>query len=146
MRLAIAVAMLLMPLVVFAFPLRGVEQNAKVDMKKLSFEQPAQKDGRLKILFIFDSEKRLSIKQFAKFDLFCARKDVKCLALDKSDRFAGTENVAPAKDPQKYTDSWRIIALPVTVFIDKDDKIREAVGYEGDYGNKVADIVASLVK
>jgi hypothetical protein len=132
----------------FAFPLRHMEMDSVVDLSRFTYQPayvPDNDTSKVKVLFLWRSDKRLSKKQYGAFSEYCGGAEVTCLAVDKLGAEHIDEGVISAYDAKGYTDSWGAVALPLTILLSKDNRIIDAVGYEGQYVDKLTSMINSLI-
>ncbi|PLX71694.1 MAG: hypothetical protein C0602_00405 [Denitrovibrio sp.] len=132
----------------YAFPMRGLEKGALIDLQKFSTKNgSALKDNSaLKMLIVWSSDKRLSKKQYEVYSEFCTEEKVACFAVDRNGDFHDDTDVVSAVDKNGYTETWGLITIPVTIILNKDNKIIDAVGYEGQYKHKMREVINNLKK
>lgn len=94
------------------------------------------------LLFIWDSEKRISIDLFQDYVEVCSQIEANCFAYDINKKhydeikeISGSqlENITLLSTDKNVQMEWGIFTLPITIFLDKDNKIVDAVGYAGQY-------------
>ncbi|MGD9807942.1 MAG: hypothetical protein AB7E76_07105 [Deferribacterales bacterium] len=130
-----------------AFPLRGAEKGSKLDMGKFTYDKgyaPQKDKSACRLLFVYDSEKRLSKKQYTAFQELCAGIETPCLALDKKAAEKAEGRIVTVTDPHAYLKELHIIALPTTIVLDKDNNIIHAIGYEGHYVPKMQELIKEI--
>jgi len=148
-KTAIMLVLLFAASALFASPLRDVEKGSVIDLKKFSYGKGynAENDrSRLKFLYIWKSDKRLSKKQYEAYRKLCSEYEITCLALDQQGIGGSDTHIINITDKNGYTDNWGIIALPVTVILDENNTLIEAVGYEGQYVSKMSHLIDSIIK
>lgn len=140
-----------------AFPLKKINKGDVVpivEFKGLNKDiAEVNKNSKIKVLLLWRNDKRTNIETFKNFVEMCSSKDISCVAVDLLNRsfkkingIVGkvSENIYLAHDSKGITDNWGIFTLPVTIFLDKDNKVINAVGYEGQYTVKVGRYVDFL--
>ncbi len=141
----------------YSFPLKHLKKNDKIDIGKLV---PVNVKGEKykncnekKIVLIWRHDKRLSKKTFKKFIPLCGKRKLCCISIDlkKGDietikQIVGNtpNHIYFAQNVDGIKHSWGIFTLPVTIFLDKNNRILDAIGYEGEYIVKVARILDLL--
>ncbi|KAA0258917.1 tetratricopeptide repeat protein [Deferribacter autotrophicus] len=142
---------------VLSFPLKGVKKGDVIDFSKFESSHPkfeqSVKDKKLKLILFWRSDKGLSVKVAKTFVRLCSRKDLDCYSLD----LKGAQKEEILKILGKVNNNFFIVnykgdaildfgiyTLPVTVFLDKNDKVLNAIGYEGQYFVKVGRYIKYL--
>jgi len=131
----------------FAFPLRNMAKEAVIDLNRFQYDggyKPDADKTPVKLLFLWHSDKRLNIKQYVSFVEICTANRITCIAVDKLGATHKDPYIVSAKDNEGYCDSFGLVAMPATVILDKDNKIIDAVGYEGQYFEKMTKTINSL--
>lgn len=149
MRLTIVIALFLASVSASAFPLRHIEPESVLKMDRFAYEKgykASEDKSPLKMLFVWDSSKRLGKKQYQAFKEFCDDAGVPCIAVDLQAEKKSEGNVTAASDPENYTKTWGMIVVPVTLILNSENRIIEAVGYEGQYKHKMSELIDSLKK
>lgn len=136
---------------VHAFPLKSKNKGdiISVDgMQALNGSVDAvMKESALKLMLLWRSDKRTSKVIFKEFAKVCKGKKIPCLAVEmKGAPLKDIETVSPsasqvvtfAHDPNGITKDWGVFTLPVTLVLDKQNMIIDALGYEGQYDVKLA--------
>ena len=139
----------LLTIPLFAFPLKKVKKGDIININRLKAVningKKFIKDKKRKILFIWRHDKRLSIKSAKKFLIICKERKINCISVEiknapikKIVELIGPppENIYFSQNPSVYKE-WGVFTLPVTVFLDSNDKVIHAIGYEGQYITKV---------
>ena len=150
-------SLMIVSTVIGAFPLQQLEKGDTVsiqEFKGLNKElSNIDKNSETKLLLLWRHDKRTNVDTVKDFVEMCSKRDVPCVAVDLQN---GTmekikeivektgENVYFAHDKSGVTEDWGIFTLPVTLFLDKDNKVVNAVGYEGQYAVKVGRYVDYL--
>ncbi len=132
-----------------AFPLKKLKKGDSIDISSL---KPVNKKGvkfndnkKRKIIFIWRHDKRLSKKTAKRFLKVCKERKINCISIETKhasleiiEKILGEipDNIFFAQDISEVK-GWGIFTLPVTIFLDKYDKIINAIGYEGQYVVKV---------
>lgn len=150
-------SLLIVSTVIGAFPLQQLEKGDAVSLqefKGLNKELSGiDKNSGTKLLLLWRHDKRTSVDTVKNFVEMCSKRDVPCIAVDlqnvtmeKVKEIVGEtgENVYFAQDKSGVTDDWGIFTLPVTLFLDKNNKVVNAVGFEGQYAVKVGRYVDFL--
>jgi len=150
-------SLLIVSTVIGAFPLQQLEKGDTVsiqEFKGLNNElSNIDKSAETKLLLLWRHDKRTSVDTVKSFVEMCGKRGVPCIAVDlqngtmeKIKEIVGKtgKNVYFAQDNSGLTDDWGIFTLPVTLFLDKDNKVVNAVGYEGQYAVKVGRYVDYL--
>ncbi|ADD67576.1 hypothetical protein Dacet_0796 [Denitrovibrio acetiphilus DSM 12809] len=129
-----------------AFPIRNMNKGDVVNLSKLNYTKSDTTKTGTKLLFIWNSEKRLSKKQYVSFSKLCSEKKVICLALDTAGKTSNDKAVRTLTDKTGYINDWLIVALPLTIILDSKDRIVDAFGYEGQYLEKMSETLKTLRK
>jgi len=150
-------SLLIVSTVIGAFPLQQLEKGDAVSLqefKGLNKELSGiDKNSGTKLLLLWRHDKRTSVDTVKNFVEMCSKRDVPCIAVDlqnvtmeKVKEIVGEtgENIYFARDKSGVTDDWGIFTLPVTLFLDKNNKVVNAVGFEGQYAVKVGRYVDFL--
>lgn len=128
----------------FAFPLKGINEGDKADLKQFTYPAGAYTDAQdkapLKLLLLWREDKRLSRNVYADVKALCEKyADLVCVAVQPGE--ANTKkpenNVIYAADSAKITDRWGIFTLPVTLVLDDTDTIIHGLGFEGQFKAKL---------
>lgn len=151
-------SLLIVSTVIGAFPLQQLEKGDTVPIQKfkgLNKELSSiDKSSETKLLLLWRHDKRTNVDTIKSFAKMCSKRDVPCIAVDlqkgamgKIEGIVGkkaAENIYFAHDKTSVTDDWGIFTLPVTLFLDKNNKVVNAVGYEGQYAVSVGRYVDLL--
>jgi len=150
-------SLLIVSTVIGAFPLQQLEKGDTVSLqefKRLNNElSNIDKSAETKLLLLWRHDKRTNVDTVKNFVEMCSKRDVPCVAVDlqngtmeKVKEIVGKtgKNVYFAQDNSGLTDDWGIFTLPVTLFLDKNNKVIDAVGFEGQYAVKVGRYVDYL--
>ncbi len=150
-------SLLIVSTVIGAFPLQQLEKGDTVSLqefKGLNNElSNIDKSAETKLLLLWRHDKRTNVDTVKNFVEMCSKRDVPCVAVDlqngtmeKIKEIVGKtgKNVYFAQDNSGLTDDWGIFTLPVTLFLDKNNKVIDAVGFEGQYAVKVGRYVDFL--
>ncbi len=143
------ITFLILAINLYSFPLKKIKLGDIINIKEL---QPINAKGESykdlkehKLIFLWRYDKRLSKKSAKKFIKVCKERKIICISIEtkgipmeKQIEFLVDvpENVYFAKNISPVQ-SWGIFTLPVTIFLDKSDKVIHAVGYEGQYITKI---------
>lgn len=148
MRILTVILILLVSMSAFSFPMRGLEKDALIDLQKFTLKdgKPLTDNADIKMLIVWRSDKRLSKKQYEAFNEFCTEEKVPCIAVDRKGEFHSDADIRSAVDNGGYTDTWGLITIPVTIILNKDNRIIDAVGYEGQYKHKMREVIEELRK
>jgi len=148
MKFTVFALTLLMAVSAYSFPMRGLEKNAVIDLHKFTMKNgsPVSDKSPLKMLLIWRSDKRLSKKQYKVFKEFCTEEKMKCISVDRLGEFQEEAGIISAFDKTGYTDTWGLITIPVTVILDGNNKIIDAIGYEGQYKHRMREYMSNLQK
>ncbi|WP_303701833.1 hypothetical protein, partial [Flexistipes sinusarabici] len=150
--------LLIVSTVIGAFPLQQLEKGDTVSIQKFKGLNKGlsgiDKNSEIKLLLLWRHDKRTNVDTIKSFAEMCSKRDVPCIAvelqngtMEKIKGIVGedaAENIYFAHDRTGVTDDWGIFTLPVTLFLDKDNKVVNAVGYEGQYAVKVGRYVDFL--
>jgi tetratricopeptide (TPR) repeat protein len=133
----------------YAFPLKKLKKGDTVNVERLNpvnIKGVAFKNNKkMKIVFIWRHDKRLSKKSAKRFVKVCKNRKINCISIETKNaplevisKILGDipDNIYFAKNIEMIK-GWGIFTLPVTIFLDKYDKIIDAIGYEGQYVVKV---------
>lgn len=151
-------SLLIVSTVIGAFPLQQLEKGDTVSIQKfkgLNKElSNIDKNSETKLLLLWRHDKRTNVDTIKSFVEMCSKRDVPCIAVDLQngtmEQIKGivgediAENTYFAHDKAGVTDGWGIFTLPVTLFLDKNNKVVNAVGFEGQYAVKVGRYVDFL--
>jgi len=150
-------SLLIVSTVIGAFPLQQLEKGDTVSLqefKGLNKElSNIDKNSETKLLLLWRHDKRTNVDTVKNFVEMCSKRGVPCVAVDLQnvtmEKIKGIvgetgENVYFAQDKSSVTDDWGIFTLPVTLFLDKNNKVVNAVGFEGQYAVKVGRYVDFL--
>lgn len=150
MRLVIGVLVLLIWCSsVNAFPLKAKQKGDRISFDGFQVLNGAfdEKSSDIKLLLLWRSDKRTSKVIFKEYAEQCTKKQVACLAveikgapLEKMQSLLKKDSpvVRYAHDTNGITKDWGIFTLPVTLILDKDNQIIDALGYEGQYDVKLS--------
>ncbi len=133
----------------YGFPLKKLKLGDVVKIVELNpvnmSGKPYKDVKKHKLIFLWRYDKRLSKKSAKKFIKVCKDRKIICISIetkgvpiekqieflkDVPDNVYFAKNVSPVQ-------KWGIFTLPVTIFLDKSNKIIHAVGYEGQYITKI---------
>lgn len=150
-------SLLIVSTVIGAFPLQQLEKGDTVSLQEFKGWNKElsgiDKNSGTKLLLLWRHDKRTNVDTVKNFVEMCSKRDVPCIAVDlqnvtmeKVKEIVGEtgENVYFAQDKSGVTDDWGIFTLPVTLFLDKNNKVVNAVGFEGQYAVKVGRYVDFL--
>ncbi|MEC9493290.1 tetratricopeptide repeat protein [Flexistipes sp.] len=151
-------SLLIVSTVIGAFPLQQLEKGDTVSIQKfkgLNKELSGiDKNSETKLLLLWRHDKRTNVDTIKSFAEMCSKRDVPCIAVDLQEGTMeqiksivgadAAEDIYFAHDKTGVTDDWGIFTLPVTLFLDKNNKVINAVGYEGQYAVQVGRYVDFL--
>ncbi|AEI15633.1 hypothetical protein Flexsi_2004 [Flexistipes sinusarabici DSM 4947] len=150
-------SLLIVSTVIGAFPLQQLEKGDTVSIQKFKGLNrklsSIGKNSEIKLLLLWRHDKRTSVETVKDFAEMCNKRDVPCIAVDLQkgamEKIKGIvgetgENIYFAHDKAGVTDDWGVFTLPVTLFLDKNNKVINAVGYEGQYAVEVGRYVDFL--
>ncbi len=135
--------------IIHGFPLKKLKKGDHIDISSL---KPVNIKGEVfhdkkvkKILFLWRLDKRLSKKSAKKFIKVCRERKIICISIETKGASIEQQLKILKKVPEtvyfaqndKVVNEWGIFTLPVTIFLDKNNKIIHAVGYEGQYVTKI---------
>jgi len=135
----------------FSFPLKNIKKGDVFDFSKFASQESnfanSLKDKKLKMVLLWRSDKQLSVKIAKNFKKICSTKDIYCYSVDikqiKKDelhKLIGdlSENFYITLYNGDIIEDLGIYTLPVTIFLDKNNKVIDAIGYEGQYYVKIS--------
>jgi hypothetical protein len=134
----------------YAFPIKNLKINDKIDLSEFeSLDKPIEKAAGIKdkkMVLVWDSNKQISIDILTKFLKICDEKDIVCFAVEVSGKnaneiagikFENTKNIYFVKFKGDILVDWGLFTLPVTIFLNEENMIIDALGYQGQYVAKV---------
>lgn len=136
----------------FSFPLRNVEIGSYFGYNKFisifNNYQDAFSAKSKKAIIIWRYSKANSVKIFMEFSKVCIDKSIHCISieLDNVDREiiinminnSKLDKIFLLKDNDNIISYLGIYTLPVVIFIDEENRIIDAVGYEGQFYDKMS--------
>lgn len=136
---------------VYGFPVKNIQKGGRIDFSKFeALEKPFETSinaKNKKVMFLWDSRKKLSLDILKDFIKLCSEKNIICypvevkqLSKDEVLRLIGEpdKNVYVLSYKGDIIDDWGLFTLPVTVFLDESNSVMDAIGYEGQYLTKVS--------
>ncbi len=133
----------------YSFPLRKLKIGDKINLtnfKAVNINGKKYKNvATRKLIFLWRHDKRLSKKSAKKFIKVCKDRKIICVSIETKGASIEEQMKILKSVPDTIffaTDisgikNWGIFTLPVTIFLDKNNKIINAVGYEGQYITKI---------
>lgn len=139
----------------FSFPLRNKKAGDQVDYTGfLVKEGDISKfinEKNYKLIFLWRYDKPFSKKIYNDFIKICKDRAILCLSVELSgenmeeiSKLGEGANIILATADKKMAAEWGVFTLPVTVFVDENNKIINAIGYEGQYLYKVEKYIDML--
>ncbi len=134
---------------IYAFPLQKLKIGDKINLQNFNAVnlkgEKFKNYKKRKLLFLWRHDKRLSKKSAKKFIKVCRDRKILCISIETKGASIEQQMKILKKVPdtvyfaQNVSDikNWGIFTLPVTIFLDKNNKIIHAVGYEGQYITKI---------
>lgn len=136
----------------FAFPLRNVHVGSKFEYSNLmSIFNEYDKLISLnknKAILIWRASKSNSKRIFIDFYKVCKEKSIPCISIeldgiDKEEilklvKDEGYENISLVRDTGNIVKEFGIFTLPVTIFLNQKNEILDAVGFEGQFYDKMS--------